>query len=77
MQSVLLSNLIAGFFDYQCLWKETILVLELLHEDSNQGKVACKTNTADWVWPCMYSHAHVCLHLPGVNLVWLGLVWLH
>ena len=53
------------------------MVVEFLHEDSNQGKIVCKTKTAGWVWPCMLSHVHVCLKLPGVNLVGLGLDWPH
>ena len=33
-----LSNQIAGFFDQQNLWKESIDVLDFLHGDVHQGR---------------------------------------
>ena len=38
-QNVLLSNQIAGFFDHQYLWKETINALDFLHINSYQRKI--------------------------------------
>ena len=37
---MLLSNQIAGFFDHQHFWKESINVLDFLHGGSHQGKIA-------------------------------------
>ena len=30
---------------------EKIKILDILHRDSNQGKIARETATAGWVWP--------------------------
>ena len=40
---------IAGFFDYQCLWKESINGLDFLHGDNHQGKLVTETTTYAWV----------------------------
>ena len=42
------------------------------HSDSNQGKVACKTNTAVLMWSGLPREAQTYRDLPGVNLVDLG-----
>ena len=52
-----LFNHIAGFFDHQYLSKETISVLDILHRDSCQKKIAFKKTTIGWVWPVKPSHA--------------------
>ena len=36
---------VRGFFDHQYLWKETINVLDNLHKNKYQGKIAYKTTT--------------------------------
>lgn len=48
-QNVPSSNNITGFFVYH-LWRETMKVLDFSYGDSNQGKIAYETATADWVW---------------------------
>ena len=49
-QNVLLSNKITGlFFEHQFTRKEATSVSDVLHRDSNQEKIACKTATAGWV----------------------------
>ena len=45
-QNMLLSCKIAGLFDHQYLQKEIINVLDFLHEDIYQGRIACKTTAA-------------------------------
>ena len=69
-----LSNHIAGFFDHQYPWKETISVLDILHRDSCQEKIASKKTTIGWVWLGKLSHASTCLNLSGVTLVGLKTV---
>ena len=39
-QGASFANQIVGFFDYQNLWKESIVILIFLQRDNNQGKVA-------------------------------------
>ena len=43
---MLMSNQIKGFFDYQYLWKESIIVLDFWRIDSYQKKVASTVTTA-------------------------------
>ena len=43
-----MSSKILVFFDDQYFWKEIVIVLDFVHGESNQGKIACKTTTADW-----------------------------
>ena len=45
-----LSNQIAGFFDHQYLWKESINILEFLHEGSQQGKISSETFSIYYFW---------------------------
>ena len=47
-----LSNKIAGFFDHQYLWKETIIVLDFLRRISYREKIGCKSTIVDWVLSC-------------------------
>ena len=47
--NVLLSNQIAGFFDYQLLWRETISVIDLLRRDICQRKIASKSTAVGLV----------------------------
>ena len=49
MPKVLLSNQIPGFFDHQYLWKESIGILDFLHGDNHQRKVASETTTLGWM----------------------------
>ena len=58
---MLSSNTITRFLDHQYL-EETAIVLIFLLRDSNQGKIACKTTNAGWVWPCMPSRAQAGMH---------------
>ena len=44
-KNVLLSNQIAGFFDDQCLWKESDQVLGFFFRNICPGKIASKTTT--------------------------------
>ena len=44
-KNVLLSNQIAGFFDDQCLWKESGKVLGFFFRNSCPGKIESKTAT--------------------------------
>ena len=44
-KNVLLSNQIPGFFDDQCLWKESNKVLDFLFRNSYPGKIVSKTTT--------------------------------
>ena len=60
---MLLSDQIAGFFDDQCLWKESEKVLGFLFRNSYPGKIASKINTVDLGWPGVLSHIHTNLHL--------------
>ena len=39
------------FFDQQYLWKESIDLIDLLHEDNYQGKAAMRTTCFGWDWP--------------------------
>ena len=48
-QLCLLSNQIAGVFDHQYLWKESIAILVFLHGVIHQGKAASETITFGWV----------------------------
>ena len=41
-QNNVLSNHIAGFFDDQYLWRESIIVLDFLHRDRHQGREILK-----------------------------------
>ena len=34
-------NQIAGFFNHQCFWKKLMDLLDFLHGNNHQGKVAC------------------------------------
>ena len=45
------SNQVAGVFDYQYLWKESIDILDFVLEDNHQGKEAFGTTTFGWMWP--------------------------
>ena len=56
----LLSNQISGFFDHQCLWKESINLLDFLHGDNHQRKVTSGTATFDWVGPVVPLIQSVC-----------------
>ena len=49
-QLCLFSNQIAGFFDYQYLWKKFSYLLDLLHGDSHQAKLASGTTSFDLVY---------------------------
>ena len=41
---------IALFFDHQCLWKLSINLLDFLHGDRHQRKIAYEIATVGWVW---------------------------
>ena len=43
------SNQIAGFFDYQCLWMESIDILDFSHLGNHPGEIAPETNFFGWV----------------------------
>ena len=58
-QNVLLSNQIAGFFDHQYLWKETINALDFLHINSYQRKIVSQGTSVGWMWPGVSSHSQV------------------
>ena len=46
--------------------------LKFFHRDSNKVKIACKTNTACWMWWSISNHAQTYLDLSGLNLIGLG-----
>ena len=48
---MLTANQIAVFFDHQYLWKDLMNLLDFLHEDNDQRKVASETTTFGWVQP--------------------------
>ena len=48
-QLFLLSNQIVENLDHQYLCNESINLLDILHVDNHQGKVAFKTSTRVWV----------------------------
>lgn len=48
-----------------------------LHRDTNEGKIVCETATVGWVWLGKSSCTNVCIDLERVNVVGLGVVWLH
>ena len=50
-QLCLSSKQIAGYLDHQYLGKGPIDILDFLHGDSYQGKLAPATTTFGWVWP--------------------------
>ena len=47
---------IAGFFDCQYLWKETINVLDLVYTNSYQKKIVSKITSVGWVWQDAYTY---------------------
>ena len=65
------------FFDHQYFWKKRTIVLKVLNRVNKQGKIAYKTPIAVWAWPCIPSHVQTCPDLWRVNLIGLGVVWLH
>ena len=52
------SNQIAGFFDHQYFLEQKSYVLEFLHGDCNQGKIACKAAITGRFWPDMPTTIH-------------------
>ena len=45
------ANQIAVFFDYQCLWKKSVDLLDFLYGDNHQGELTSETTFFGWVWP--------------------------
>ena len=60
---MLLSNQVAGYFYYQYVWKECIIIFDFLHGVIHQGKVTSETTTFGGVFPGMPSQARTCLDL--------------
>ena len=48
------SSQTAELFDHQYLWKELITLLDFLHADNHQEKVAPETITFGRVWPVVH-----------------------
>ena len=61
---MLLPSQVAEFFDHQYVRKETINVLDFLHRDINQKKIASKSTFVgyDQVCPAMPSHSQTFLN---------------
>ena len=59
---------IVGFFDYQYLWKETINILDILHEGIYKRKLASKRSTVGWVCTATCRCAKTCQWLALVGL---------
>ena len=68
---MLSTNQFAVFFDHQCLGNGSAYLLDFLHGDNHQEKVASETNTLDLVWSfCLRSN-----HIAGFfdhQYVWKG-----
>ena len=71
---MLLFNKTTGFFIFQYLWKETMIVLFFLHGVSVQGNIPCKTSTLGWVWTGVLSQSRICQNFSGVTLIGLEAV---
>ena len=41
---------IVGFFVYQYIWKGLIIMLNFLHGDNHQEKLASEATTFSWMW---------------------------
>ena len=54
-----------------------INVIDFLHRDNNQGKIAFNTFTAGWIRPGLLSHTQAFLDLPGVDLGLFEMLWSH
>ena len=50
-QLCLLFSKIAGYFDHQCLRKESVYILLFLHGDIHQGKVTSEATTFAYILP--------------------------
>ena len=50
---MILPNHIARFFDHHYLWKQSISILDFLHGDIHEAKVASDTTTFGWMCPSM------------------------
>ena len=61
---MLLPNQIAGFFNHQCLWKESISNSEFLHGGNHQGNLASETTTFGSIRSRKPGHIQTCLDLP-------------
>ena len=64
---MLSSNQIAGFFDHQCLWNETIIALDFLFKDSHQGKEMFKSTTVSWAGVFRSFAGFTCLGLENFD----------
>lgn len=62
-------NLNAGFFDDYFPWKISINILNVLHGDSHQRKVASQTTTFGWLWPCVKMQDSLTINIFGRNLL--------
>ena len=73
-QVCLLSKQIAGFFDQQYLWKESVDILDDFHGDIHEGKVACEFTIYGWLKPgllLVQSKSRILwssISLEGINL---------
>ena len=67
---MLLSKQVAGFFYHQYLCKETISVLDFLHRDNSQGKIASKSTDVGYMWSGVASHVQTCLSLSRGDYGW-------
>ena len=78
---MLSTNQIAGFFDQQYIRKESIDIVDFLHEDNHQGTAASKTATFGSMWlvkPLIQSDCRIfrkAISLEGINRYLKLFVW--